>query len=250
MTAAAAPFIGTAGWQHTHWRERFYPGHLPAHAWLEHYGQRLNAVELDATRLERQDRSRSALWRDAVPAQFRFTVQAPRLITHVHKLRNCAPLVDALLEQLHGLDLQLGPLLFSLPPRWHCNLERLERFLEELPAGHRYAFEFHDPDWWRPATCALLREHGAALCLNDRMPLEQQDIVTGDFVYVRLYGPGTGGRFTSLGLRAWATRIAGWQRKRLASYVLFQNDVQAHAVKNACLLRDLKGLARSTRAGA
>lgn len=250
MTATAAPFIGTAGWQHRHWRERFYPGTLSAHAWLAHYGQQLNTVELDATRLERLDRTLSATWRGAVPAQFNFTIQAPRLITHVHKLRNCTHLVGAMLERLSALDHQLGPVLFSLPPRWHCNLERLERFLCELPGGFRYAFEFHDPDWLRPDTHALLKRHGAALCLSDRMPLDQQDIVTGDFVYARLYGPGTGGRYNSTGLRAWAVRIAGWERRHLGSYVLFQNDQQAHAVKNACLLRDLKGLAPAGRTGA
>lgn len=242
MTRSAAPFIGTAGWQHTHWRERFYPRHLPTHAWLGHYGQQLNTVELDAGRLEQLDRNLSATWRGAVPRQFNFTVQAPRLITHVHKLRNCAHLVDAMLERLAGLQSQLGPVLFSLPQRWHCNLERLERFLTGLPGGFRYAFEFHDPDWLRADTYALLRNHAAALCLNDRMTLEQQAIVTSDFVYVRLYGPGPGARYTSVGLRAWATRVCGWQRRKLESYVLFQNDAQAYAAKNACLLRDLKAL--------
>jgi uncharacterized protein YecE (DUF72 family) len=249
MTSSAASFIGTAGWQHTHWRERFYPRHLPAHAWLGHYGQQLNTVELDAARLERLDRNLSATLRRSVPPQFAFTFQAPRLITHVHKLRNCTHLVEAMLGRLAGLERQLGPVVFSLPQRWHCNLERLERFVAELPAGFRYAFEFHDPDWRRPDTYALLKERGAALCLNDRMPLDQQEIVTGSFVYVRLYGPRTGGRYTSLGLRAWAARLAVWQRRRLESYVLFQNDMQAHAVKDACLLRDLQGLGPAKRAG-
>lgn len=242
MTASAAPFIGTAGWQHTHWRERFYPRQLPAHAWLGHYGEQLNTVELNAGRLDGLDGNLSATWRSSVPAEFSFTFQAPRLITHVHKLRNCAHLVEAMLERLTGLERHLGPILFSLPSRWHCNLERLERFVADLPAGFRYAFEFHDPDWLRPDTYALLSKHAAALCLNDRMPLEQQGIVTSDFVYARLYGPGNGGRYTSPGLRAWAARVSGWQRKNLSSYVLFQNDALAHAAKNACLLRDMRAL--------
>lgn len=241
-------FIGTAGWQHTHWRECFYPRQLPRHAWLGHYGRQLNTVELDAGRLDGPDVQPAAAWRSAVPEDFSFTVQAPRLITHVHKLRNCAHLVDAMLVRLEGLERQLGPVLFSLPPHWHCNLARLEQFLKSLPDTFRYAFEFHDPDWLRPDTYALLKEHTAALCLNDRMTLEQQDIITSDFVYVRLYGPPTGGRYTSVGLRAWVTRVSGWQRKRLGSYVLFQNDAQAYAAKNACLLRDLKGLSLAKRA--
>lgn len=250
MTTSAAPFIGTAGWQHTHWRERFYPGQIPAHAWLGHYGRQLNTVELNAARLDGLDENLSANWRSAVPMQFTFTIQAPRLITHVHKLRNCTHLVEAMLERVSGLERHLGPVLFSLPSRWHCNLERLDRFLSDLPAGFRYAVEFHDPDWLRPDTYTLLKQHAAALCLNDRMTLEQQTVITGDFVYVRLYGPASGGRYTSVGLRAWATRLSGWQRKNLMSYVLFQNDAQAHAAKNACLLRDLRGLGLAERPGA
>ncbi|MBI5040101.1 MAG: DUF72 domain-containing protein [Gammaproteobacteria bacterium] len=242
MTDSNTSFIGTADWHHADWRERFYPRHMPAHAWLDHYGRQLNTVELDAARLQPLDRNLAATWLSSVPENFRFTVQAPRLITHVHKLRNCAQLVTATLQHLSGLHDRMGPVLFSLPARWHCNLDRLERFLTDLPGEFRYAFEFHDPDWLRPATYALLREHGAALCVNDAMPGEHRDVVTSGFVYVRLYGPGAGGRYTSAGLRIWSTRIANWRRKRLDSYVLFHNDTRAYAAKNACLLRDYEGL--------
>lgn len=247
MTEPAAPYIGTAGWRHPHWRERFYPRQLPTHAWLDHYGRELNTVELDAGRLSGMDGNLTATWRSAVPARFNFTVQAPRLITHVRKLRNCAPLIDTMLQQLQGFDGQLGPILFSLPARWHCNLERLGQFLDLLPKDFRYAFEFHDPDWLRPDTHALLHTHAAALCLNDLMPAEQL-VTTSDFVYVRLYGPKASGRYNSVGLRSWATRMAGWRRKNLDSYVLFQNDALAYAAKNACLLRDFDGLRTTRRA--
>lgn len=237
-----ASFVGTAGWRHAHWRERFYPRQLPTHAWLDHYGRRLNAVELDAGRLTGMDANLTATLRSAVPAGFSFTVQAPRLITHVHKLRNCSTLVAGMLQPLQQLEGQLGPVLFSLPARWHCNTDRLAQFLESLPDGFRYAFEFQDADWLRPEIFGLLRNHGAALCLSDQMPDEHMVVTASDFVYVRMYGPKAGGRYNSVGLRAWATRVAGWRRNQLDSYVLFQNDAHAHAAKNACLLRDFDGL--------
>ncbi len=242
MTNKLTPFIGTAGWRHAHWRERFYPRQLATHAWLNHYGQEFTTVELDAGRLAGVDHNIIATWRSSVPAQFRFTIQAPRLITHVHKLRNCTAHLQQLFVQLQDFKGQLGPVLFSLPSRWHCNLDRLAQFLDELPEQFRYAFEFQDSDWLRPETYALLREHSAALCLNDRMPAEALAVTTSDFVYVRLYGPKSNGRYNSIGLRAWATRIAGWRRKQLDSYVLFQNDALAYAAKNACLLRDFEDL--------
>lgn len=247
MTKSITSFIGTAGWRHLHWRDRFYPQQLPSHSWLNHYSRELNTVELDAGRLINIDHNLMATWRSAVPTQFRFTVQAPRLITHVHKLRNCASLIDNLRQQLQGFEGQLGAVLFSLPARWHCNLDRLEQFLSALPGEFRYAFEFHDPDWLRPETFSLLREHAAALCLNDRMPLEALSVTTSDFVYVRLYGPSMTGRYNSIGLRTWATRVAGWRRKQLDSFVMFQNDALAYGAKNACLLRDFGALQTAPR---
>lgn len=242
MTEPKTPHIGTADWRHAHWRTRFYPPQLPAHAWLDHYSRHLNTVELDGARLAGLDAGLAASWCGRLPSQFTFTVQAPRLLTHVHKLRNCGHLVETLFERLRPLEHRLGPILFSLPPKWHCNPERLDAFLSALPPPFRYAVEFQDRDWLRPETLALLRERGAALCLSDRLPEDVLDTVTADFIYARLYGPSRGGRYTAVGLRAWASRLAGWRRRRLDGYVLFQNDALAYAVKNACLLRDFGGL--------
>lgn len=242
MTESMAHHIGTADWRHAHWRARFYPPQLPTHAWLEHYSRQLNTVELDGARLAGLDANLAATWCSRLPPGFAFTVQAPRRLTHVHKLRNCGRLVETLFARLEPLEQRLGPILFSLPPNWHCNPERLDAFLTALPPHFRYAVEFHDHDWLQPETLALLREHGAALCLSDALPEDALDTLTADFVYARLYGPSRSGRYTAVGLRAWVSRLAGWGRRGLDAHVLFQNDALAYGVKNACLLRDLSRL--------
>ncbi len=246
MTETTTPHIGTADWRHAHWRTRFYPPQLPAHAWLDHYSHHLDTVELDGARITDLNAGLVADWCDRLPPRFTFTVQAPRLLTHVHKLRNCGHLVETLFERMRPFEDRLGPILFSLPPKWHCNPERLDAFLAALPPRFRYAVEFQDRDWLRPETLALLRARGTALCLSDRLPEEALDTVTAEFMYARLYGPSHGGRYTAVGLRAWASRLARWQRKGLDGYVLFQNDALAYAVKNACLLRNF-GELQATR---
>jgi uncharacterized protein YecE (DUF72 family) len=58
------------------------------------------------------------------------------------------------LDRVGVLEDKLGPILFQLPPRWGSNPERLEHFLEILPEGQRYAFEFRDPNWFDEKTAS------------------------------------------------------------------------------------------------
>ncbi|HEU4416078.1 MAG TPA: DUF72 domain-containing protein, partial [Candidatus Angelobacter sp.] len=41
--------IGTSGWSYASWKPAFFPDKLPSKRFLEFYGTRLNAVELNAT---------------------------------------------------------------------------------------------------------------------------------------------------------------------------------------------------------
>lgn len=243
MPDFVAPFIGTAGWQHAQWRNRFYPAPLASNDWLRHYGQHLNCVELDAGRLTHLDAQLAAQWGASVAANFRFTIQMPRAITHIRKLRHCEAQIEAALYKVQRLEMRLGPLVFSLPPRWQCNLRRLEDCLASLPRDFRYVFEFQDPSWLQQDCYALLRAYNAALCVTDRMPNEARTITTSDFTYARLYGPPATGRYTSIGLRSWVSRLAGWQRHGLQCHVLFQSGTRLAALKNACLLRDYEAIA-------
>ena len=234
--------IGTAEWRHASWRARFYPSHLPQHAWLQHYAREFNGVELDSSRLTQLDENLAATWCSSVGPDFRFCIQMPRAVTHVRRLRNAEAQVEATLYKAQRLGTQLGACLFSLPPRWHRNLERLEQFLIGLPKEFRYAFEFLDSDWLHPDTFELLRQHNMALALNDHMPTEHSAVTTTDFTYVRLYGPAARSRYTATGLRSWAARLAGWQRHGMAGYVLVQNAPDITAIKNARLLRGFEEL--------
>ena len=60
------------------------------------------------------------------------------------KLKDAKGPLETLFDRVDALGDKLGPILFQLPPRWRSNPERLEGFLEVLPEGHRYAFEFRD----------------------------------------------------------------------------------------------------------
>ena len=142
---------------------------------------------------------------------------------------------------IQSLKSKLGPVLFQLPPRWHCNLERLESFLEALPDKYRYTFEFRDKSWFNDGVYQLLSDHKAAFCIYDMNGEVTPRILTADFVYVRLHGPAEkySGNYTKTHLNMWAKRFVEWSRNGREIYCYFNNDLKGCAVKNAQTLLEI-----------
>ena len=84
---------------------------------------------------------------------------------------------------------KLGPILFQLPPRWKVNTTRFKEFLEALPKGYRYAFEFRNQRWYHEEIYELLQQYNYAFCIYELAVYLSQMKVTADFVYLRLHGP-------------------------------------------------------------
>jgi uncharacterized protein YecE (DUF72 family) len=148
-------------------------------------------------------------WKSTVPEGFLFAVKASRHITHMKKLKDPVITCRKFFDRVALLEETLGPVLFQLPPRWRVDAERLAQFVEALPAGLRYAFEFRDPSWFSPGVEALLRQHGAAVCIFELEGFLAPRVVTADFVYVRLHGPAGRyqGTYAAPVLAEWAWRI-------------------------------------------
>jgi len=234
-------WIGTSGWHYPHWRGSFYPREVVKRAWLSYYAGQFDCVEINNSFYRLPSVETLEDWAAQTPESFHFALKAPRTITHRHKLKNCdAPLAE-FIDRVGVLGGRCGPLLFQLPPRWHCNLERLKRFLAALPDSHRCTFEFRDQSWHNEGVYTLLREHNAAFCIYHLdgflSPLE----TTADFVYVRLHGPGGPyqGSYHTRTLRRWAGHIHGWRRKGLAVHCFFDNDESGYAARNARRLTQL-----------
>jgi uncharacterized protein YecE (DUF72 family) len=90
------------------------------------------------------------------------------------------------------LIFEFGTFARSTFPTLDDFLNRLDRFLEELPGGFRYAIEIRNPEYLAPGYFTLLASHGVAHVLNawTRMPelatqLEMPGAFTADFTVVR-----------------------------------------------------------------
>jgi uncharacterized protein YecE (DUF72 family) len=231
--------IGTSGWSYGHWLGSFYKEGTRPSDFLAVYAERFDGVEINRTFYQLPAPSTMASWRAQSPAHFLFAAKASRYLTHRKKLKDPAEPIARLLGCVEALQRKLGPVLFQLPPRWHRNPDRLESFLEQLPARHRYAFEFRDPSWHDDRILELLSKRGAAFCIFDLAGKPSPVEVTASFVYIRLHGPGAAyqGSYDGRTLAGWARRIRDWSEAGKDVHCYFDNDEKAYAPHDALRLQ-------------
>lgn len=210
---------------------------------LDYYAERFDTVELNNSFYRLPSKDALERWRDETPRGFCFAVKGSRYLTHAKKLKDPEQGIARFFDRVEILGPKLGPILFQLPPQWPANAERLGDFIEVLPAGHRYAFEFRNPTWNDDAVLDVLRSRGAAYCIFDLAGYQSPLTITANFIYIRLHGPGGKyqGSYTDEVLGSWADRIGQWQAAHKTVYIYFDNDDSGYAPQNALRLKTLLG---------
>jgi uncharacterized protein YecE (DUF72 family) len=235
----ACVLVGTSGWSYEHWRGLFYPANLRRKDWLGFYASRLATAEINNAYYRLPDAGILQGWRDAVPSDFMFAVKGSRYITHMKKLKDASRSVTTFLERISVLGEKLGPVLFQLPPNWHCNRERFASFLDMLSGDFEYAFEFRDHSWHNEEIYGLLEARNAAFCIYELDGFLAPKQITADFVYVRLHGPDGPyrGNYDTRRLSGWAGAFSTWSRQGRRIFCYFDNDQSAYAPRNALRLQ-------------
>lgn len=239
--------IGTSGWNYKHWKGPFYPADLPEAQQFYYYFKYFDTVELNNSFYMLPAAQTFAKWKNISPAKFIFSVKASRFITHLKKLSADKSSVHKFLRHAGQLDEKLGPVLFQLPPRWGINAERLETFLNILPAKYRYTFEFRDHSWYNDEIYDLLKKSNCAFCIYELQGHISPLQVTADFIHARLHGPGNKyqGDYTKQTLKQWARRCIEWQQNGKDVYIYFDNDQAGYAVTDALSLKEMLGQTNS-----
>jgi uncharacterized protein YecE (DUF72 family) len=181
-------YAGTSGFAYAAWKPGFYPAKLASNKFLEHYGQRLNAVEINYTFRRLPNAATLESWVRATPDHFRFALKANQRITHILRLRNAGEAVELFLRLIDPMRSarRLGPVLFQLPPNLKCEMPLLADFLKLLPADIRFAIEFRNTSWLIPEVYEALRAQNISLCVAESEKLEIPEVITADFIYYRL----------------------------------------------------------------
>jgi len=213
-------YVGTSGYNYPEWRGSFYPEGFPAKEMFRFYVERFRTVEINATFYRMPTPKTTAAWLDQAPPGFRYSLKAPRQITHLKRLKDCGDAVQFFCDSARVLGAHLGPLLFQLPPNLKADVPRLATFLGVLPADVRAAFEFRHESWLTPEVYALLRAHGAALCIADFGDRTTPVEATASHGYLRLRDEG----YTAADLDRWAVEVISHRATWEDIYVFFKHE--------------------------
>ena len=186
--------VGTSGYNYPEWKGSFYPADLSAAKMLPYYASKFRTVEINYTFYRMPTSKIVAGWAAQVPADFRFTLKAPKRITHDKRLR-AAEVADSLrmfVSVAGELGPQLASLLFQLPPNFKKDLVLLNEFLSLLPPKATAAFEFRHASWLDDEVFAALTARNLALCIADSEARQTPAIATADYAYLRLRDEGYG----------------------------------------------------------
>jgi uncharacterized protein YecE (DUF72 family) len=221
-------WAGASGYAFKEWKGSFYPDKIQPDAMLAWYSERLPSVEINSSFYQMPKVNVLEHWAQVTPEAFRFSIKAPRRITHDARLAAdaAADSVAYLYKNLASLGAKRGPVLFQTPPFLKKDLARLKDFLALLPQGHRAAFEFRNASWFGDDVYALLQAAGASLCVSEREDNEPPPLVeTAPWGYVRLRLE----NYSDADLAAWAGRLAATQWQEVHAYFMHEPSAPGYA---------------------
>jgi uncharacterized protein YecE (DUF72 family) len=211
---------GTSGFSYAPWKGPFYPEDLPDDQMLRYYAARLPTVEINNTFYRMPSPRILEGWAGQVPDAFRFTLKAPRRITHDRRLAEVGDNVVEFVRRAASLGKRLGALLFQLPPYLKLDLPRLASFLDALPDPRCAALEFRSSSWHVDEVYDLLRQRGAMLCVTDTDEGETPFVATGREGYLRLRRT----HYSDTDLAGWASRLREGPVERIYVYFMHEDD--------------------------
>jgi uncharacterized protein YecE (DUF72 family) len=215
-----AIWVGTSGYNYPEWKGSFYPEKLPAAKMLPYYAERLATVEINYTFYRTPNKQTLEGWDRATPERFRLTLKAPKRITHVARLRDCAERVRFFLETAATLGPKLGALLFQLPPTFRKDLAVFDSFLETIPSNVVAAFEFRHASWLDEEVYARLKARNLALCVADSESMTTPVRITADHAYFRLRDEG----YAPADIARWAQTVREHTSGCREVYVYFKHE--------------------------
>ena len=196
--AAGKLYTGTAGWANPPTeRDR----RAPENSHLQYYAAHFNAVEINSSFYRSHARATYERWRASTPAGFRFSVKAPRSITHDSDLKHCRRELQQFLQETAGLGKKLRVILVQTPASLAFDRAVATRFFKSLPEGFvavsrptssatRIAFEPRHPSWFEPRAQATLSDLNVSRVVADPAKCEGagEPPHAAQLIYYRLHG--------------------------------------------------------------
>jgi uncharacterized protein YecE (DUF72 family) len=232
--------IGTAGWTIPKQCAEEFPQN-GTH--LERYSQILSCAEINSSFYRSHRQSTWKKWAEAVPEGFRFSVKAPKAITHEANLV-CGPEpLKTFLAEVNILGNRLGPILFQLPPKAAFNPTVVEAFFDLLRGQHSgpTVLEPRHPSWFTAEVDRLLQKFHIARVAADPARIAAAATAGGwnQLLYYRLHGSPRMyySAYPETYLRTLASTLARQQAREI--WCIFDNTASGAALGNAQTLVSL-----------
>jgi uncharacterized protein YecE (DUF72 family) len=230
--------VGCAGWVIPSHAAALFPS-LGTH--LDRYAQVFNSCEINSSFYRSHKKETWERWARSVPAKFRFSVKAPKAITHDAKLNCGSELLSAFLEQIGFLGDKLGPVLVQLPPSLEFDRARAGQFLTLLRQEYAgdVVWEPRHKSWFSNRANDLLKEFHVTRVAADPAcgPAAARPGGSAVLAYFRLHGSprryysAYSNNFLDV-LSAQMTSLA----LRAQVWCVFDNTASGAAVQNALAL--------------
>lgn len=210
--------VGMSGWTYEPWRGSFYPEGLVQKKELSYASRAVNSIEINGTFYGMQKPSSFISWANDTPDNFKFSVKAPRYLTHVKRLKDYgSALANFFATGLLRLDKKLGVILWQFPAFVALKDSRFEDFFGLLPQTSfdaleiaknyspklqdivdlnltnnfpiHHVFEFRNESFFNPDFLKVMKKNNVGLVLADSAAknIYSEDL-TSNVVYLRMHG--------------------------------------------------------------
>jgi uncharacterized protein YecE (DUF72 family) len=234
-------FVGTAGWSLPRASRDAFPAEGAA---LRRYAARLGAAEINSSFYRPHRATTYRGWAEATPDGFRFSVKAPRELTHVRALAEPEAPLARFLDEVANLGPRLGPVLVQLPPRLAFDPAVAGRFFDAWRARFEGALacEPRHPGWFGPEADGLLSSRKVARVAADPacVPAAADPGGWDGLRYHRLHGSPRmySSSYGPERLRPLAGRLVA-EAASAETWCVFDNTMHGAAIENALAVQGM-----------
>jgi uncharacterized protein YecE (DUF72 family) len=231
--------VGTAGWSIPKQHASDFPD-VGTH--LARYSRIFSCAEINSSFYRPHRLSTWAGWAASTPDNFRFSVKAPKAITHEARLVCSPKLLRDFFTQVNTLANKLGPILFQLPPKFAFNSTVTKAFFTLLRDQYTgpAILEPRNASWFTPEANELLWSFQIARAAADPARIPEAASAGGwnQVIYCRLHGSPRMyySAYPHVYLQALAKTIANHPAKDI--WCIFDNTASGAALGDALILKN------------
>ncbi|MEP6928181.1 MAG: DUF72 domain-containing protein [Ginsengibacter sp.] len=231
-------YIGCSGFHYKEWKNVFYPEGLAQSKWFQFYCEHFNTLELNVTFYKFPTEKSLEKWYNNSPDDFKFSVKAPKAITHFKKFNECESMLGDFYGSIsQGLKEKLGCVLVQLPPQLIYSDELLEKIIINLNPTFKNVIEFRHESWWNKIVFQKLKKHNIIFSGISYPKLPDDVVKTNTDLYYRLHGVPVlyKSGYSEIFLKELVKEIK--KVKATESWIYFNNTWGTAAIENAKFLQ-------------